>query len=58
MFDGDPRASCATLEITADAITVKHFRIAYAINEVVLKIRKSNLPEIYARMFLKGKKLN
>jgi putative phosphoesterase len=58
MFDGDPRASCATLEITADAITVQHFRIAYEINEVVSRIRKINLPEIYATMYQDGKKLN
>lgn len=58
MFDGDPRASCATLELTADVITVQHFRIAYEIDEVVTKIRESKLPEIYATMFLKGRKLN
>lgn len=58
MFDGNPRASCATLEITDDDITVKHFRITYEINEVVIKIRESNLPEIYATMYMKGKKLN
>lgn len=58
MFDGDPRASCATLEITADAVTVQHFRIAYEIGEVVSKIREINLPEIYATMFQEGKKLN
>lgn len=58
MFDGDPRASCATLTITADAITVQHFRIAYEINDVVLKLREINLPEIYVTMFRKGKKLN
>jgi predicted phosphodiesterase len=58
MFDGDPRASCATLEITADGITVQHFRIAYQINELVLKIRESKLPELYVTMFKNGKKLN
>lgn len=58
MFDGDPRASCATLEITADTLTVQHFRIDYDINKVVAKIRKSGLPEIYVTMFQQGKKLN
>lgn len=58
MFDGDPRASCATLEITADTLTVHHFRIDYDIAEVVAKIRKSGLPEIYVTMFQEGKKLN
>lgn len=58
MFDGDPRASCATLEINGENITVQHFRIAYEIGEVVSKIRENNLPEIYATMFKEGKKLN
>ena len=58
MFDGDPRASCAALTITADSIAVQHFRIAYQINEVISKIRKNQLPEIYATMFKNGKKLN
>lgn len=58
MFDGNPSASCATLEIADDAITVQHFRITYAIDEVILKIRENNLPEIYATMYQQGKKLN
>ncbi len=58
MFDGDPRVSCAALEITDTTINVQHFRIAYAIDEVVSKIRENNLPEIYATMYQKGKKLN
>ncbi len=58
MFDGDPRASCATLEISSKSINVQHFRIAYEIDEVVLKIRELHLPEIYATMFQNGKKLN
>ncbi len=58
MFDGDPRASCATLEISADTVTVQHFRVEYAIDEVVAKIRADNLPEIYATMYQEGKKLN
>ena len=58
MFDSDPRASCAILEISADSITVQHFRIAYDIDAVVSKIREENLPEIYATMYQQGKKLN
>jgi predicted phosphodiesterase len=58
MFDGDPRVSCATLEITDNTIVVQHFRIVYNISEVVSKIRKDGLPEIYAEMFLNGKKMN
>jgi predicted phosphodiesterase len=58
MFDGDPRASCAILELTADILTVQHLRISYDIAEVVAKIRKNNLPEIYAEMFRIGRKMN
>ncbi len=58
MFDGDPRASCAILEIAPTAITVRHLRIAYEIAEVVAAIRTHGLPEIYATMFMQGRKLN
>lgn len=58
MFDGDPRVSCATLEITDQTFVVQHFRIAYNITEVVSKIRQDKLPEIYAAMFLNGNKMN
>lgn len=58
MFDGDPRVSCAILEIAGETITVRHFRIEYAIAEVVAAIRKHRLPEIYAAMFQQGRKLN
>jgi predicted phosphodiesterase len=58
MFDGDPRASCATLEITTNRITVQHFRIAYDVAEVISKIRAKGLPEIYTTMFQQGKKMN
>jgi putative phosphoesterase len=58
MFDGDSRASCATLEITADTVIIQHFRITYEIADVVLKIRENHLPEIYVTMFQDGKKLN
>lgn len=58
MFDGDPRASCAILEIGDAAITVRHLRIDYEIGEVISAIRTQQLPEIYATMFLQGRKLN
>jgi predicted phosphodiesterase len=58
MFDGDPRASCAILEITTENIKVQHLRISYDIAGVVAAIRKEQLPEIYATMFLQGRKLN
>lgn len=58
MFDGDPRASCATLEIAAEGITVTHYRVDYPIGEVVAALRRDRLPEIYATMFQSGRKLN
>jgi putative phosphoesterase len=58
MFDGDPRASCAVLSLTSEGVRVEHFRIPYPIRDVVDGIAKNNLPEIYASMFLLGKKLN
>lgn len=58
MFDGDPRAGCATLEITAGAVTVRHYRLAYPVEEVVAAIGKHRLPAIYATMFRLGRKLN
>ncbi len=58
MFDGDPRASCAILEIAAETVHVHHLRVSYDIAEVVAAIRREQLPEIYATMFLQGRKLN
>jgi putative phosphoesterase len=58
MFDGDPRASCAVLSLTAENIQVEHFRISYPIQQVINGLQRNNLPEIYAEMFLKGRKLN
>ena len=58
MFDGDPRASCAILEIAAETIKVQHLRVSYDIAEVVAAIHRERLPEIYATMFLQGRKLN
>ncbi|MBC8443873.1 MAG: metallophosphoesterase family protein [Deltaproteobacteria bacterium] len=58
MFDGDPRTSFAKLEISTDGISVRHFRIPYAVDEVVDGLKKYRLPAIYADMFRQGKKLN
>ncbi|MGW8195120.1 MAG: metallophosphoesterase family protein [Desulforhopalus sp.] len=57
MFDGDPRASCATLELS-DTIDVTHHRIDYPVNKVTAKLRADGLPEIYALMFKYGRKMN
>jgi hypothetical protein len=58
MFDGDPRASFAILRISADNITVEHFRIPYPVEKVIKGIKINQLPDIYAKMFQVAKKLN
>ena len=58
MFDGDPRASFAILEISSARINVKHFRIPYPVYEVVSSLKDNHLPDIYSKMFRTGKKLN
>jgi predicted phosphodiesterase len=58
MFDGDPRASCAILRLSADSAKVEHFRIAYDIEAVIRALSDCRLPEIYARMYREGRKLN
>lgn len=58
MFDGDPRASFAILKVYSDEIAVEHFRIPYAVEEVVKDLKEKKLPNIYVKMFRVGKKLN
>jgi putative phosphoesterase len=58
MFDGDPRTSFAILKVYSDEIAVEHFRIPYAVEEVVKDLKEKKLPNIYAKMFRVGKKLN
>jgi len=58
MFDGDPRASFAILKISSEKIGVEHFRIPYPVQKVVKSLKKNRLPNIYAKMFQIGKKLN
>ena len=58
MFDGDPRASFAILNISSGRIGVEHFRIPYPVKEVVKSLKKNHLPNIYTKMFQIGKKLN
>lgn len=58
MFDGDPRTSFAILRVSAGKIGVEHFRIPYQVKEVIKGLKKNNLPEIYTKMYLTGKKLN
>ena len=58
MFDGDPRASFAILQVSSERISVEHFRIPYPVKEVVKGLKKNHLPDIYSKMFRTGKKLN
>ena len=58
MFDGDPRASFAILNISSGKIGVTHFRIPYPVKKVVNSLKKNRLPNIYTKMFQIGKKLN
>ncbi len=58
MFDGDPRASCAIIEVSREDIAVRHLRVAYDIEAVARELARQELPEIYATMFRQGRKLN
>jgi len=58
MFDGDPRASCAIVELGGEEPSVRHLRIAYDIERVVRELAAQGLPNIYAAMFRQGRKLN
>ncbi|RLB86257.1 MAG: metallophosphoesterase [Deltaproteobacteria bacterium] len=58
MFDGNPQASYAILHLKKNTIRVNHYRCSYAIEEVVRKLAEKKLPEIYAEMYRRGKKLN
>lgn len=58
MFDGDPRASFAILEVDSGKIAAAHFRIPYGVQGVVDGLENQNLPRIYAKMFQSGRKLN
>jgi predicted phosphodiesterase len=58
MFDGDPRVSCAIVDIVGRNIAVHHLRIAYDIEGVARELARQQLPEIYAAMFRQGRKLN
>ena len=58
MFDGDPRTSFAILKVGSGKIAVEHFRIPYSVEKVVLGLKEQKLPDIYAKMFQRGRKLN
>jgi len=58
MFDKNPEASYATLELSQNILKVRLFRCPYNIDEVVQGLRSNLLPPIYEKMYLLGKKLN
>lgn len=57
MFDGNPAASYAVLEIKKKKIKVSHHRIPYNINKLKKALRRNQLPEVYCTMYEKGQKL-
>jgi len=58
MFDGRAEPSWAILTLKKNKIMVEHHRCPYPVEEVVRELAAQNLPEIYAEMYLRGRKLN
>lgn len=58
MFDGNPAASCAVLDVSRDNLYIHHYRIPYDVRSVIDELKRQKLPEVYQTMFLIGKKLN
>ncbi len=58
MFDGNPAASCAVIEIQKKTVAVSHHRVPWKIQKTVKALRKNDLPEIYTQMYKQGLKLN
>jgi putative phosphoesterase len=58
MFDGNPEASYATIELAPKQVKVSHFRCPYEIEKVIRGLRENGLPPIYEQMYRTGRKLN
>lgn len=58
MFDANPAASFAILEIKKKRIAVSHHRIPWKIDKTKQAIRENHLPDIYISMYEQGLKLN
>ncbi|MEN8198830.1 MAG: metallophosphoesterase family protein [Thermodesulfobacteriota bacterium] len=58
MFDGDPSASCAVLELTDETVKVTHYRVGYPVEQTIGAMKRHGLPDIYHSMYRLGKKLN
>jgi len=56
--DGDPRACYAILQIEAQDIQVRHYRVEYDVERAVAAIREHKLPEVFAQMTLQGRSLD
>lgn len=56
--DGDPRATYATLEIAGDRLEVEHHRVEYDVESAVEAIRRHGLPDDFAEMMRRGRKLD
>ncbi len=58
MFDGNPDASCAVLQLTPSKLHVCHHRIPYDVTKTIQAINNAGLPKIYCEMFRLGIKSN
>jgi len=58
MFDGTAQASFAILTLDRHTTHVQLYRCDYDIEAVVTELANEGLPNIYAEMYRKGKKLN
>ncbi len=58
MFDGEPTASYAILQLQKGENSVQHYRCQYDVEKVINKLRELNLPPIYQEMYRSGRKLN
>lgn len=58
MFDSNPDASYAILELTKDRVKVELHRCSYDIDRVVSGLQKNLLPPVYEVMFRQGRKMN
>jgi putative phosphoesterase len=58
MFDGNPEASCAILELNEEDLQVNHFRIRYDVEKTIQGLRHASLPTIYDEMYRLGRKTN
>jgi len=52
--DGDNRASYAILTISANQISVEHFRLVYPVEQAVAEIRRKNLPPEFGQILQEG----